>query len=202
MAKPADGTPPPPDAKPRALCANLKMQSMMRNFGIFFFVAFSVLGCSANKKASQDTYTESISKPVNGLATKRHYRKGWLFIDQLNQKKIVSREVYLNNELMYRFPIKKRELIKSNITLLSGKAYLSRFGFDTLKFVNPELPVMNRHVYSVGGTIAAISDSLFIIKPSTSNSPKVTFYVSVSANMDELRNTEQFISDSLVLPVR
>jgi hypothetical protein len=103
---------------------------------------------------------------------------------------------------MYRYPIKQSELIKSEINLLSGKTYLNRNEADTLRFLNIELPVMNRHLYVKGGTLSKISDSLFKIKSTGDYTNKVTFYVAVSADMDEIKNSELFFSDSLVLPIK
>ena len=171
------------------------------NRDTFFFGLIIVLFLSCSSGKIPKSVNILTTKNAGDSYTKQHFRKGWMFVDSIQSKQIIERKVYLNGSLMYRFPIRKSELAKSDIQLQSGNNYLSSGIPDTLSFKNVNLPVMNRHLYTTGGTISKISDSSYLIK-SVGTSRNVVFYVSVSANLDEINNSEQFISDSLVLPVR
>ena len=158
-------------------------------------------GCHNSKKSFKSDNVV-ISQKVNGVYTKEHYRQGFRFVDQIKGKKILEREVYFDDSLMYRHPINQSQLMKSKFRLYSGNNFLTYSTPDTLEFINRDLPSMNRHFWGTGVTIKTITDKLYLIRPIKSNLEKAYFYISVSSDMDEIKNSPSFISDTLVLPIR
>ena len=163
----------------------------------FIFICIS---CSNSRKFNDQIISKS--KDGNGITHKRFNRHDLMYVDKLNGNKILTREVFSNNTLMYRYPFLQRDLIKTELKLLSGNNFLTRSVIDTIFVSTKALPVMNRTVYVKGAMISRTSDSTYLIKTKDSVSLRATFVVTAYDNFEEISGRQGFIVDSLVIPIK
>ena len=169
---------------------------------VVYFISGLILlfGCSP-----KNIYTDSIinkSKNIEGFEIVQFNRHGLIYIDKRKQNKIIERSVFDDGRLMYRYPITKESIGTTTLALQSGKNSLELGVIDTLRIGYGNLPAMNKHIIAKGGTITRLDDSTYLVKTLNPNSKKVTVYIQVSVNYEEIKNDRGFIADSLLLDIR
>ena len=172
-----------------------------------YLIAVSIIltSCSSSYKTPSKKYGDqllSTDKNLDGTTTNTFLRHGLTYVDKSEKKKLIARKVYDQQRLIYRYPVLRSNLKASKIYLISGNNFISKGTADTIIFQNSDLPVMNRHFWGQGITVRKLTDTSFVIKPSSNNLGIVRFYVSASDNDEEIANNNGFISDSLVLKTR
>ena len=161
--------------------------------------------CSSTYKIPSKKYGDhllSTNKNADGTFTNIFLRHGLTYVDKVKKKKLIERNVYDEGRLIYTYPILRSDLQPSKIYLTSGNNFISKGKADTVIFENKNLPVMNRHFWGQGITLRKLTDSSFLIKPSSSNSGVAKCYISASDNYEEIAKDNGFISDSLVLTTK
>ena len=161
--------------------------------------------CANSELYSKKKYDDQVlsnSEKINGSYTREFTRHGLTYFDKTDDKKIMERKVYSENKLIYKFPINKSTLSKTDLKLLSGNMFLKAGVTDTIQLINDDLPIMNRNVYVKGAAISRTSDSTYLIKAKDSLVSKATFYISVSDNFEEIGGRKSFISDSLQIDIK
>ena len=139
---------------------------------------------------------------MNGKYLKTFKRHDLVYADSMIGKKIFTRNVFLNDKIIYHYPVQQSELPKSDLRLLSGNDHLTREFVDTILIDNKALPIMNRTIHVKGAVISRTSDSTYLIKVNDRQLSKATLYVTASDNYEEIKGRVSFISDSLVMLIK
>ena len=139
---------------------------------------------------------------IGDTIVKRFDRHGLLYSDIKVKRKLISRNVYLDDKIVYKYPVTKKNVGRGVIELLSGNTFLPSGVDDTIRFSSYSLPTMNRTIYLRGGQIRRISDSSYLVKSNYTIRTVATFVIAASDNYEEIKNRPGFIVDSLVLPIR
>lgn len=100
---------------------------------------------------------------------------------------------------MYKFPVYPQKPIIKWISS-KQKNYISIGMIDTLIVQSESIPRMNRSIVSMGGTITQISDTSYALK-AIHLADKITVYVLLNYNLEELNNFPNTIIDSLRIPI-
>ncbi len=161
--------------------------------------------CISNYTIPSKKYDDemiSTSKNLDGTTTHKFYRHGLEYNDVANGQKLLSRKVYDNRLVIYRYPVLEENVNSSKLFLKSGNDFLSRTGTDTLVFINEDLPIMNRRFWGKGILFSRITNNSYLLQPAQNNDNLAKIYVSASHNYEEIQNSKDFIADSLILPIR
>ena len=171
----------------------------------FLLLSIILMGCFSSYRVPSKKYGDqllSINKNLDGTISKTFLRHGLTYVDKSKQKKLIERKVYDEQRLIYRYPILRSNVGASKIFLASGNNFISKTTVDTLILINNDLPIMNRHFWGKGVVFTRLTDSSYIIKPTSDNTGPSKFYISTSHNYEEIKNDNGFIADSLVLSIR
>jgi hypothetical protein len=185
---------------------NLKrtQRPIMTNEKVFFivFLLISIYSCRNSGIYKPGKYEDKIVSRSNlssNISQRSFIRHEWLYKDQYNGKKIISREVFIDGKLMYKFPVYPQKPIIKWISS-KQKNYISIGMIDTLIVQSESIPRMNRSIVSMGGTITQISDTSYALK-AIHLADKITVYVLLNYNLEELNNFPNTIIDSLRIPI-
>lgn len=162
-----------------------------------------VIVCSCNSSRSSSKISDvAISDNKGGNFTKHYKKNGLFFKDQFYKKTLLRREIFMGSELMYKYPIKREDLKKTEFILSSGNDYLKTNVDDTLLFLNKGIPIMNKAIFAKGAILTRRDENSYSIKSKMGSSNQVVFYLLVKQNLYGITHTEDFVADSLVIPIR
>jgi hypothetical protein len=179
-------------------------RNVMTKENVFFigFLLLSIYSCRNSGIYKPGKYEDKIvsrSKVSPTISERSFIRHEWLYKDQYNGKKIISREVFIDGKLMYKFPVYPQKPI---IRWISSKqeSFISIGTVDTLIVVSGSVPRMNRSIVSTGGTISQLSDTSYALRANRL-AKEMAVYVRLNHNLEELNNFPNIIIDSLRIPI-
>jgi len=176
-----------------------------KQFLLTFFILLTLCNCTNSRLYSNKTYDDkviSVSEKINGVYTRKFIRHEWLYIDKTDGKKIIERNIYVENKLLYKYPIDKPSLPKIDLRLLSGNNFIKAGVVDTLLIAKKGLPPMNRSIVAIGGAaIGPLSDSTYFITVLHRLDLKTTIRVIIMDEFEEINGRKIFI-DSLIIPIK
>lgn len=175
---------------------NLKSKSVSVIITVIVIFAIS----SFTEASYFNTYLQTNFEDTIIKKFTRH--NGLLYIDKKVKKKIISREVYSDNKLVYKYPITRENIVKGTICLGTGNNFLIKGLSDTIYFKNYVLPITNRLAAMKGGQISRLTDTSYIVRSNSSIGTSAVFILTASDNFEEIKNRETFIVDSIVLSIK
>ncbi len=162
-------------------------------------------GCFSSYNVPSKKYGDqllSTNKNLNDITTHTFLRHGLTYVDKTKKKKLIERNVYDEGQLIYRYPVRRSNVGASKIYLTSGNNFILKTTADTVVLINNNLPIMNRHFWGKGIRLSRLTDSSYIIRPTSDNTGAAKFYISASDNYEEIENNKGFIADSLEISIR
>lgn len=133
---------------------------------------------------------------------KKYKKDGFICIDKKVGKKLVSRHLYGGPLLMFKYPVTKENAGKGSLRLASGNDFIRYGEMDTLIIHYPGLPMMNKSYYSQGGTMSRLSDSSYLLRPTSKPGGLLRFVLSALHNHGDIVDEGRVLIDSVVIPIR